>query len=86
MCLAIPSKVVEIDREKNSAKVDTMGVVREASLDICPDEVEIGDFVLLHIGYVMNKIDTQDALESLKIYEQILAQMDEQDREKASVS
>jgi len=80
MCLAIPSKVVEIDSERNTAKVDTMGVVREASLDICPDEVAIGDFVLLHIGYVMNKIDTQDALESLKIYEEILQKLDEEDR------
>lgn len=85
MCLAIPSKVVEIDRERNSVKVDTMGVVREASLDICPDEVGIGDFVLLHVGYVMNKIDTQDALESLKIYEQILKEMDAEDREKVDV-
>jgi len=78
--LAIPSKVVEIDSDKNTAKVDTMGVVREASLDICPDEINIGDFVLLHIGYVMNKIDTQDALESLKIYEEILQKLDEEDR------
>lgn len=83
MCLAIPSKVIEIDEEKNSAKVDTMGVVRQASLDICPDEVKIGDFVLLHIGYVMNVIDEKDALESLKIYEEILAQMDKEEAETA---
>lgn len=79
MCLAIPSKVIEIDEEKNSVKVDTMGVIREASLDISQDDIAIGDYVLLHIGYVINKIDQKDAEESLAIYREILKQMDEQE-------
>ncbi len=80
MCLAIPSKVIEIDEKQNVAKVDTMGVVREASLDLLPEPVAIGDYVLIHIGYAMNKIDKEDALESLKIYKEILQKMDEEEQ------
>ena len=84
MCLSIPSKVVEIDKESNVATVDTMGVKRDASLDLMPeDDVKIGDYVLLHIGFVMNKIDEEDAIASIETYKEILAIMDEEDRQKA---
>jgi hydrogenase expression/formation protein HypC len=82
MCLSIPSKVVKIDKERNVAVVDTMGVTREAGLELMEDEdVKIGDYVLLHIGFIMNKIDEEDALESLKVYNEILEKMDEQERQ-----
>lgn len=81
MCLSIPSKVVKIDKEKNVAVVDTMGVTREAGLELMEEEdVKIGDYVLLHIGFIMNKIDEADALESLQVYKDILEKLDEQDR------
>ncbi|UFS62486.1 HypC/HybG/HupF family hydrogenase formation chaperone [Sulfurimonas sp. HSL-3221] len=81
MCLSIPSKVVSVDREKNSAVVDTMGVKREAGLDLMEEgSVNVDDYVLIHIGFVMNKIDEEDALESLKVYHEILAKMDEEER------
>ena len=64
MCLAIPSKVLEIN-EKNIAKVDTLGVVREVSLDLVPEPVKEGDYVLIHVGYAMGKIDEISALESI---------------------
>ncbi len=81
MCLSIPSKVVKIDKERNVAIVDTMGVQREAGLDLMEeDDVKIGDYVLLHIGFIMNKIDEEDALESLKVYNEILEKLDEEDR------
>ena len=84
MCLSIPSKVVKIDKEKNIATVDTMGVKREAGLDLMEEgDVKIGDYVLLHIGFVMNKIDEEDALASLETYKEILALMDEEDRQSA---
>ncbi|MGB3961524.1 MAG: HypC/HybG/HupF family hydrogenase formation chaperone [Sulfurimonas sp.] len=83
MCLSIPSKVVKIDKETNLATVDTMGVQRDASLDLMSeDEVKIGDYVLLHIGFIMNKIDEEDALLSLETYREIIAQMDEEDRQR----
>jgi len=81
MCLSIPSKVVKIDKERNVAVVDTMGVTREAGLELMEEEnVQIGDYVLLHIGFIMNKIDEEDALESLKVYNEILEKMDEEER------
>jgi hydrogenase expression/formation protein HypC len=84
MCLSIPSKVVKIDKESNMATVDTMGVKRDASLDLMEDgSVDIGDYVLLHVGFIMNKIDEEDALESLKVYKEILEKMDEEERQKA---
>ena len=77
MCLAIPSKVIEINKETNIAIVDTMGVKREASLDLMRESLEIGDFVLLHIGYVMSKIDEESAKESLKINDELIKDMED---------
>ena len=83
MCLSIPSKVVKIDTQKNSALVDTMGVQREAGLDLMEEgSVEEGDYVLIHIGFIMNKIDKEDALASLKSYQEILDSLDEDERKK----
>ena len=84
MCLSIPSKVTKIDKDKNVATVDTMGVSREASLDLMSeDEVKVGDYVLLHIGFIMNKIDEDDALASIETYKEILEKMDDEERQKA---
>jgi len=84
VCLSIPSKVVKIDKENNMATVDTMGVQRDASLDLmAEDDVKLGDYVLLHIGFVMNKIDEEDALASIETYKEIIEIMDEEDRQKA---
>ena len=81
MCLSIPSKVVKIDRENEVATVDTMGVQREASLSLMSEEeINIGDYVLLHIGFVMNKIDEEEALDSLALYREIIDAMNEEDR------
>ncbi|WP_407379553.1 HypC/HybG/HupF family hydrogenase formation chaperone [Helicobacter sp.] len=79
MCLAIPSKVLSIDSEKNTATIETLGVSREASLDLMQEEVQVGEYVLLHIGYVMSKIDTDSALESIELYKQIVQDMDEEE-------
>lgn len=77
MCLSIPSKVTKINKNTNSATVDTMGVSRDASLDLMEDgSVNVGDYVLLHIGFIMNKIDEKDALASLEAYEEVLKIMD----------
>ncbi len=79
MCLAIPSKVISIDKDKNTATLDTMGVKREASLDLMSEEVCEGEFVLLHIGFVISKIDEQSAIESLKIYDEIVREMENEE-------
>jgi len=79
MCLSIPSKITIIDHSRNVATVDTMGVLREASLDLIDQQVEVGDYVLIHIGFAMNKIDEADALQSLEAYKEIIAMMEEEE-------
>jgi hydrogenase expression/formation protein HypC len=64
MCLAIPSKIVKI--ENNVATIDVDGVQREASL-LLVENPQIGDYVIVHAGFAINKINEEDALESLKL-------------------
>ncbi|MEE9094356.1 HypC/HybG/HupF family hydrogenase formation chaperone [Helicobacter pylori] len=75
MCLAIPSKVIAIN--DNVALLETLGVQREASLDLMGESVKVGDYVLLHIGYVMSKMDEKEALESIALYQEMIAKMNE---------
>lgn len=75
MCLSVPSKVVEIHAGE-MATVDTMGVRRQVSLALMPENVELGDYVLIHVGFAMNKIDEADALQSLALYQQMIDLMD----------
>jgi len=78
VCLSIPSKIVEILPD-NYAVVDTMGVKRKVSLDLMPEPVEVGDYVLIHVGYAMTKMSEEDALESLKVYEEIIQKLEEEE-------
>jgi len=84
MCLSIPSKVVKISEDETMCTVDTMGVQRDANLMMMGDgDVKLGDYVLLHIGFVMNKIDEVEALASIDTYKEILEIMDEDERRRA---
>jgi len=84
MCLSIPSKVVKISDDKMMCTVDTMGVKRDANLLMMQEgDVNVGDYVLLHIGFVMNKIDEKEALSSIDTYKEILELMDEEERKRA---
>jgi hydrogenase expression/formation protein HypC len=64
MCLSVPGKVVEI--QNNMAKVEVGGVLRDASIDICPDATP-GDYVLIHAGFAIQKLDEKEALETLDL-------------------
>ena len=68
MCLGIPGKVTEID--KNVAKVELGGLLREVSLDLCP-EVSIGDYVLIHAGFAIQRLDEEEARETLDLLRQM---------------
>ncbi|MDD3323839.1 MAG: HypC/HybG/HupF family hydrogenase formation chaperone [Sulfurospirillaceae bacterium] len=74
MCLSIPSKVIEIDKD-NVATVDTMGVKRKVTLDLMDEEVKIGDYVLIHVGFAMGKISEEEAKQSIALYNEIVEQM-----------
>ncbi|MEC4725377.1 HypC/HybG/HupF family hydrogenase formation chaperone [Shewanella sp. D64] len=75
MCLSIPSEVVEVHEDEQSVTVDTMGVRRKVSAHLIQEPLEIGDYVLIHIGFVMNKIDKEDALDSINLYREIVEKM-----------
>ncbi len=68
MCLGIPGKVLEI--EKNVAKVDVGGLLRDVSLDLCPD-VSVGEYVLIHTGFAIQKVDEEEARETLELLRQL---------------
>jgi hydrogenase expression/formation protein HypC len=64
MCLSVPGKVVEI--QDNMAKVEIGGVLRDVSMDVCPDVV-VGEYVLIHTGFAIQKLDEKEALETLDL-------------------
>jgi hydrogenase expression/formation protein HypC len=64
MCLSVPGKVVEI--QNNMAKVEFGGVLRDVSMDVCPD-VAVGEYVLIHTGFAIQKLDEKEALETLDL-------------------
>jgi hydrogenase expression/formation protein HypC len=68
MCLGVPGKVVSI--KDDIAEVDFGGVSREVSLLICPDVME-GDYVLVHVGFAIQRLEKEDALETLQLFEEI---------------
>ena len=70
MCIAIPSRITEI--RDMMATIDVMGAEREVSLMLLPEEVRVGDFVLVHAGFAIQKIRPTDSEESLKLFEEIL--------------
>lgn len=79
MCLSIPSQVVEVHQGENSVTVDTMGVKRKVSSHLMNEPLVLGDYVLIHIGFVMNKIDTADALDSLALYQEIIDKLEQEE-------
>lgn len=76
MCLAIPSKIVSIDRNTCMGVIDTMGVTRDANLMLVDDEVAVGDWVLVHVGLAISRIDEEEAQKTLEMYQDILQQQD----------
>ena len=71
MCIAVPGKITVIDDDLNVATIDVGGTTRHASADLVPD-VQVGDYVLVHAGFIINKLDEEDALETLKLFEEYM--------------
>ena len=68
MCLAIPLEVIEIN--DNIAKVSIGNTKREAYLDLM-DKVKVGDFVLVHAGFAIEKLDKEEAEKTLSLFREI---------------
>ena len=77
MCLAIPGQVVEIVDEPNRlAKVDVAGVLRNVNVGLLDGDgdgagVEPGDWVLIHVGFAMSKVDEEEAQATLTLLQQM---------------
>jgi hydrogenase expression/formation protein HypC len=69
MCLAIPAQVVEL-RDGDNALVDLAGVRKEISLALV-EGVVVGDYVIVHVGYALNKLDPEEAARTLKLFAEI---------------
>lgn len=75
MCLAIPMKIVEVDGF--NARCEAKGVEREVSLFMLQDqEISTGDFVMVHVGYAIQKVSAEDARSSWELFDQMLAAED----------
>ena len=72
MCLAIPVQVVELGLGGDSlrALVDVGGVRKDISIELVPD-VQIGDYVILHVGYALSRLDAQEAERTLALFAQL---------------
>lgn len=70
MCLAVPMKVINIEGEMAVAEID--GVKREASLMMLSEDVKIGDYVLIHAGFAISRLDEEEALETLALMRECL--------------
>lgn len=77
MCLAIPSKIVKI--ENGVGTIDVDGVQRTASL-LLVEDAAVGDYVIVHAGFALHKIEEADAMESLRILKEAADFAEKQER------
>ncbi len=76
MCLAIPSKITKI--ENNMATIDVEGIRREASLLLLED-AQIGDYVIVHAGFAIQKLDEAAAQETLDLLREAIAAVEKRE-------
>lgn len=72
MCLAIPGRVIEmVDEERQLAKVEVAGVRRNVNIGLLTgdEKPQLGDYVLIHVGFALSKIDEREAMETLRMLE-----------------
>jgi hydrogenase expression/formation protein HypC len=72
MCLAIPGKVVSVEQNNGLrvGRVQFGGIVRQASLDFVP-EAEVGDYVMVHVGYAISRVDEAEAQRTYELLEEM---------------
>lgn len=70
MCLGIPAKIVSIEG-KDRAKVSISGVLRNVSTDLITEPIAQGDWLLIHVGFALSKIDEEEAATTLQQIQQL---------------
>ncbi len=81
MCLSIPAKVISINGD--TARASVGGAEYDANLQMV-EGVEVGDYILLHTGFAIEKLDKDEALETLKTFEEfdeLNKQLDDEEKE-----
>lgn len=81
MCLAVPGKIISIDNsnsELRMAKINFGGIIKEACIQWL-DDVTIGDYVIVHAGFALNKIATEEAEETIRILNEMGDLLDKED-------
>jgi len=71
MCLAVPMQIISVEGDTMVAEID--GVRREASLLMLNEEVKVGDFVLIHAGFAISRLDEDEALETIDLMRECLS-------------
>jgi hydrogenase expression/formation protein HypC len=71
MCVGVPMQVVSIDGDEALAEID--GVRRAASLMLLADEVQVGDFVIVHAGFAISRLDETEARETLAMMREVFS-------------
>lgn len=69
MCLGVPMRVVSVGEDGVVAEID--GVRKEASLMLLDEEVKEGDFIIVHAGFAISKLDEEDARETLRLMREV---------------
>jgi hydrogenase expression/formation protein HypC len=79
MCLAVPGKIIEIIQTTGlkMAKIDFGGVIREACIEAIPEAV-LGDYVIVHAGFALNRMSEAEAMETLTALKEIAELADEE--------
>jgi hydrogenase expression/formation protein HypC len=78
VCLAVPGKILEIQEAGGlrTSRVQFGGIVRQVSLDFVP-EVNVGDFVMVHVGFAISRVDADEAQRTYQLLEEMGALADE---------
>ena len=71
MCLAIPAKVIKIEKDENRARVSIEGIEREVNVTLLP-HLRPGEYVLLHAGFAIEIINPKKARETLNLWRQLI--------------
>ncbi len=74
MCLAIPAQIMKIIDESLVVADFGRGVQREVSIALMGEEMKLGDWIIIHTGYAVSKMDPEDAKETLALWEEIWSQ------------
>lgn len=72
MCLAMPARIVALGMA-DQATIELDGVQKEISLSLV-DGVRVGDYVIVHVGYALQKLDTEEAEKTLALFAQLVTQ------------